>query len=229
MIHPCFIFPDLCIDSIPYLLWLPTSLISCQSFHANSQESVVFTSTNGDTSVEAANAVVDPGDAEPDDTNEAPDEVDPAVVNPAITVIQTPAIIQPVSQTPVTGAPGVGEMNQMNGRMKTLEGQVQGLMEALEAWWCRLVCLVVDSFKGKLCSFHKRFGDSIGNHQPQSGSLRFLWSLLHLSQLWIVETYWVIFVDGFAENFNLITFVCCGEFWIVEACWGLILLFRVYI
>ena len=101
--------------------------------------------------MEAANAVVDPGDAEPDDTNEAPDEVDPAVVNPAITVIQTPAIIQPVSQTPVTGAPGlqsagVGEMNQMNGRMKILEGQVQGLMEALEAGWCRLVCLVVDSF-----------------------------------------------------------------------------------
>lgn len=117
----------------------------------NAQESVV---PNGDTSVD------------PVDSNEAPDDEDPAtVVNPAITVIQSPAIhIGPPSESRQTGpvmtggkttnspesvtqSAGVGEMNEMNGRMKILEGQVKRLMEALEAenWFNWLVCLVVDS------------------------------------------------------------------------------------
>ena len=108
-----------------------------------------------------ADAPVDPVD--PVDSNEAPDDEDPAtVVNPAITVIQSPAInIQPserqtgpvmtggkTTNSPgVTQSAGVGEMNEMNGRMKILEGQVKRLMEALEAenWFNWLVCLVVYS------------------------------------------------------------------------------------
>lgn len=101
---------------------------------------------------------------DPVDSNEAPDDEDPVtVVNPAITVIQSPAIhIEPSeSQTgpvmtggktnnrpeSVTQSAGVGEMNEMNGRMKIMEGQVKRLMEALEAenWFNWLVCLVVDS------------------------------------------------------------------------------------
>jgi len=93
-----------------------------------------------------ADAPVDPVD--PVDSNEAPDDEDPAtVVNPAITVIQSPAInIQPserqtgpvmtggkTTNSPgVTQSAGVGEMNEMNGRMKIMEGQVKRLMEALE-------------------------------------------------------------------------------------------------
>ena len=105
-----------------------------------------------------ADASVDPVD----DSNESPDDEDPLVVNPAITVIQSPAINiqQSESQTGpvmtggkttnspgVTQSAGVGEMNEMNGRMKILEGQVKGLMEALEAenWFNWLVWLVVDS------------------------------------------------------------------------------------
>lgn len=127
-----------------------------------------------------------------DDSNEAPDDEDPAVVNPAITVIQSPAINILPSQTPVTGgttntpgvqSAGVGEMNEMNGRMKMLEGQVKGLMETLEAstgagWFAwRLI-----PNQGKLANFHRRFKIQEDKKPPipqsvPSRHLRDVWGL----------------------------------------------------
>jgi len=114
-----------------------TRLIALESQMSELKVKLESVVPKGDPSVEVAAAMVDPVD----DSNEAPDDEDPAVVNPAITVIQSPAINILPSQTPVTGgttntpgvqSAGVGEMNEMNGRMKMLEGQVKGLMETLE-------------------------------------------------------------------------------------------------